>query len=654
MLAMLLLVVVLSVALATTLVLLFRARRPLVVPVDRDSHLEQLFETFPHALTLRDLEGRLLRANAEFTRLFQYSVPEVVGVNIDRLLGVPGGERGGGVDRMLTSASKVWRQTRRRRRDGSQVEVSHTGAPLSAGGQTVAFYEVYHDLTQQLRAEATITEQQRLLEAFFTQSLDGFFFMMLDRPIRWTDDADKEALLDYAFAHHRITRVNDAMLAQYGFTRDQMLGLTPADVYAHDPAQGRVAWRRFFDAGRLHTVTSERRADGTPILIEGDYVCLYDEERRITGHFGIQRDITERTRQEEALRESEEKFAKAFRSSPFPITIATLGEGRFLEVNEAFVRDVGFSREEVLGHTSAELGLWRDPEARADLVRRLERDGMVREYEFVAKTRHRDRQINHIWAEKITLKGQDCLLDIVWDVTEWRANEEALRRSRQELRDLAARLQTVREEERTRIARELHDELGQALTGLKMDLAWVRGRLSRTQADLAERLQTLMTRVDGTVDAVRRLATELRPGVLDLLGLVAAIEWQAQEFGRRTGIETDLDLHSDHSAVDDVRATTVFRILQEALTNVARHAHASRTRISFSQTRERLQLEVADNGRGITPDELAGRRSLGLVGIRERAIGCGGELAIEGRPGQGTMVRVLIPCGAVGAEEVVA
>jgi PAS domain S-box-containing protein len=330
--------------------------------------------------------------------------------------------------------------------------------------------------------------------------------------------------------------VNGAMLAQYGFTHEQMIGLTPADLYAHDPAEGRAAWRRFFDAGRIHTVTRERRADGTPILIEGDYVCLYDDDGRLTGHFGIQRDITERTRQEEALRES----------------------------------------------------------------------------------------------------------------------EESLRRSRQELRDLAARLQTVREEERTRIARELHDELGQALTGLKLDLAWVRGRLTKQQGELSDRLQALVSRVDGTVDAVRRIATELRPGVLDLLGLVAAIEWQAQEFARRTGIETDLDIHSDHSPLDDTRATTVFRILQETLTNVARHAGANRVRISYTRTGDQLMLEVADNGRGIAQEQLAGRRSLGLVGIRERAIACGGELEIRGEPGQGTLVKVRIPLGATGEHEVMA
>jgi PAS domain S-box len=224
------------------------------------------------------------------------------------------------------------------------------------------------------------------------------------------------------------------------------------------------------------------------MLIEGDYVCLYDADGRITGHFGIQRNISERARQEEALRESEEKFAKAFRSSPLPMSIATLEEGRFIEVNEAFLRDVGLPREEVIGRRAHDLGLWREPAAREELVHRLQSDGMVRRYEFEARTRLRERQINQIWAEKINLGGQDCLLDIVWDVTDAKANEEAMRRSRQELRDLAARLQTVREEERTRIARELHDELGQALTGLKMDLSWVRGRLPRTQSDLSDRL----------------------------------------------------------------------------------------------------------------------------------------------------------------------
>jgi len=141
------------------------------------------------------------------------------------------------------------------------------------------------------------------LELFFSQSLDGFFFMMLDEPIAWNDSIDKEKALDYIFEHQRVTKVNDAMLAQYGATREAFLGTTPTDLFRHDIAYGRRIWRDFFDRGRLHIETDERRVDGTPIPIEGDYLCFYDEQGRITGHFGIQRDVTQRERADKALRQ---------------------------------------------------------------------------------------------------------------------------------------------------------------------------------------------------------------------------------------------------------------------------------------------------------------------------------------------------------------
>jgi len=146
-----------------------------------------------------------------------------------------------------------------------------------------------------------MTADERL-ELFFSQSLDGFFFMMIDEPVRWDDSVDKERVLDYVFEHQRVTKVNDAMLAQYGATRESFLGTTPKDLFRHDLAHGRRVWREFFDQGRLHVETDERRLDGTPIRIEGDYICFYDEQGRITGHFGIQRDVTERERANQALR----------------------------------------------------------------------------------------------------------------------------------------------------------------------------------------------------------------------------------------------------------------------------------------------------------------------------------------------------------------
>jgi PAS domain S-box-containing protein len=491
-------------------------------------------------------------------------------------------------------------------------------------------------------AEKALDESRRLLELFFADSLDGFFFMMLDEPIRWDESIDKEAALDYVFAHDRISRVNPAMAAQYGASPEALIGRTPAEFYAHDPGPARTRWRGFFDTGRLHVETYQRKLDGTPIWIEGDYMCLYSPDGRIIGHFGIQRDITARHRAEEALRFSEEKFAKAFRACPLRVSIGTLAEGRFIEVNDAFLRDHGFTRDQVIGRTSPELGLWANPDDRRNLVRELERGGVVREWEFRGQTRDGQVQITSLSAELIQVGGEACILAVATDITDRKRVEQAIRSSREELRALAARLQSVREDERAHIAREVHDELGQALTGLKLDLAWLKPRL-RDQVPLLERVQAVIGRIDGTIDAVRRIATELRPSVLDHLGLVAAVEWQAREFEKLTGIVVRLSLSSARSAVQGTVATTVFRMLQEALTNVARHAAATCVEIALEVREQVLTLRVADNGRGISPAERTDPHSLGLVGLRERAIACAGDLVIEGRPGEGTTLTVRIP-----------
>lgn len=377
--------------------------------------------------------------------------------------------------------------------------------------------------TQRPSLDAAVTKDS-LHELFFTQSLDGFFIMMLDEPIDWTNTCDKDATLAYVFTHQRLAVANEAFARHYQRPLLDMIGMTPADFWAHDPNAGKEGWRALFDNGHLHNETDERRVDGTAVRIEGHYLCLYDDRRRITGHLGIQRDITERHR------------------------------------------------------AAAEVS-----------------------------------------------------------------------RSREELRVLAAHLETVREEERKRIARELHDELGQAVTSLKLDLAWLEHRLSRQPtADLARRTHELLQRLDVIIASVRRIITELRPSVLDELGLAAAVEWQAQEFATRTGIAVDLTSDvNDSNPLPDPVTSAVFRMLQEALTNVARHAGARRVRVALHQDTRLLSLDVADDGRGISESELRGRRSLGLLGLRERAIASGGTVDIRGEPGRGTTVSVKLPLPAM-------
>jgi len=220
---------------------------------------------------------------------------------------------------------------------------------------------------------------------------------------------------------------------------------------------------------------------------------------------------------------------------------------------------------------------------------------------------------------------------------------EEVRTTRELLRGLASHQQAAREEERARMAREIHDEFGQALTALKMDSVWLAKRLSKSQPVLSQKVDSMLELIDGTFQMVRRIATELRPGLLDDLGLAAAIEWQAQDFAERAGIKCELCLSDANIAHDRDLATAVFRILQETLTNVIRHAEATQIRVELDDRPDELVLIVQDNGKGITKGQISDHTSLGLIGMRERARFWGGDVEFRGESGQGTTVTVRIP-----------
>lgn len=229
------------------------------------------------------------------------------------------------------------------------------------------------------------------------------------------------------------------------------------------------------------------------------------------------------------------------------------------------------------------------------------------------------------------------------EIAERRVTEERLRESEENLRALAARLQSVREEEQIRIAREIHDELGQALTGLKMDLTWLAGGLKPDQQPLVEKTSAMFRLIDGTIRSVRRIASGLRPEVLDEIGLAAAISWQARDFQVRSGIRCNVELPPDGPALDSARSTAMFRIFQELLTNVARHAHATRVDVRMGVDGHTMWLSVQDNGRGISEQKIMSSKSLGFLGMRERVLPFDGRIDIRGQRGKGTMVTIRIP-----------
>jgi signal transduction histidine kinase len=210
------------------------------------------------------------------------------------------------------------------------------------------------------------------------------------------------------------------------------------------------------------------------------------------------------------------------------------------------------------------------------------------------------------------------------------------------LRALAARLQSVREEERKNVAREIHDELGQALTAIKIELSSLLFEWPAEQKP-SKRAASITKLVDQTIQSVRRISTELRPGILDALGLVAAVEWAAEEFETRTGTRCRVDLPKDNLKIDQERATAIFRIFQETLTNIARHADATEVDIRLARENGGLHLDVQDNGIGISEERLSAKGSLGILGMRERTLLLGGEFQMSQAPNLGTRVRVRIP-----------
>jgi signal transduction histidine kinase len=224
---------------------------------------------------------------------------------------------------------------------------------------------------------------------------------------------------------------------------------------------------------------------------------------------------------------------------------------------------------------------------------------------------------------------------------------QQLAHSREQLRALAASLETMREEERTQIAREVHDVLGQALTGLKMDVAWLDERLPRGHAEpevlLRRKTRAILQVIDTTIESVQRIAAQLRPALLDDFGLEAAIEWQVQDWKERTGVRCDFVSSLGETEVPPEQATAVFRILQEALTNVTRHAAASRISVLLEENGGYLVLEVQDNGCGINREAMTGLKSLGVLGMQERARLEGGEVTINGIAGKGTTVIARVP-----------
>jgi PAS domain S-box-containing protein len=377
-----------------------------------------------------------------------------------------------------------------------------------------------------------------------------------------------------------------------------------------------------------------------------------------------EKEVAEHRHVEATLETSIKKYSSLVENLPDMIYILD-SEGYFRFVGGAVKELFGFTAEELTGKHFTSI-IWPEDLGKAKWRFNERRIGerSTKGFEVRLTTKNGEKKdcdvkylpfelyASGVYDKPVSARDKKLLATcgVARDITERKRAENRLKESRQQLRNLSEHLQTAREQERAIVAREIHDDLGQTLTALRLDFHWLKDNLSKEEETLIEKIESMTKLLDMTIQSVRNLYSELRPFVLDDLGLVAAIEWMAQRFQNRTGIECQLTLSPGDMVPNKDDEITVFRIFQEALTNVGLHANATKVKVGLEERAGTLTLSVSDDGKGITEQEICHPESFGLIGVQERAHALGGSLKISGIPGEGTTftlsitARELSPC----------
>jgi two-component system sensor histidine kinase UhpB len=390
---------------------------------------------------------------------------------------------------------------------------------------------------------------------------------------------------------------------------------------------------------------------------DGSWTWVVDRGMSVTQENGVRYatgvfwDTTRRKRMKEQLRESEERFRQLAENINDVFFLTDVQGIRIYYVSPTFQKIWGFSSEKLYRDPASWMQfVHEDDRRRVRRIVRARRPEMPYDIEF--RIRRPDGAVRWIRLRGFPIRDTSGevlrVAGIAADVTARKEAAEALQRSHQQMRALAAHLQMAREEERKRIAREIHDELGALLLAIKMDAEACRKNGASANANGSGILGQLVERIDAAIDSVRRIATDLRPSILDNLGVLAAVEWEAQDVERRTGIQcvVETDPDQDDLDVEPEPATAIFRIVQEALANVVRHSGATKVKIVLREESGTVKLQITDNGKGIDRESRPGARRWGLVGMVERVSAFNGKLGIDAATPHGTVITATIPARA--------
>jgi len=481
------------------------------------------------------------------------------------------------------------------------------------------------------RAETLLLDSEQRYREISDKSLDALFLLEV------TEDG-----------HFRAIEVNPAYERYVGMGRAELIGKNiETTLPPHIAAVAIAKSRHCVESGAA--LEEEMALDlpaGQLTFFHSTLIPVRDAYGRVHRIVGIARDITARKNAEQALHTREHEFRALVENTPDVIARFDL-QCRFLYANPAAQNMLERPLAFLLGKNASEAS----PRSGAtksfqDKLEHFIQTGEATEEELTldvpaVQDAEAACYLVRLVPERNQQGGLVSILAVGRDVSAMRAAERRLKESHAQLRQLSSYRENTREEERKRIAREIHDELGQQLTVLRMGISMLRLQFGKDHPQLVERIQALMVRVDETIQIVRNVATSLRPSALDM-GLTSALEWLVSEFSQNTEIPCRLRAPSARLELDDERATAIFRVIQECLTNVARHAQASRVEIDLIRCAEHVLIEVRDNGKGFDPEQLP-KGTLGMLGMRERGHMLGGTVTVNSPLGQGTHVRVNIP-----------
>jgi PAS domain S-box-containing protein len=431
--------------------------------------------------------------------------------------------------------------------------------------------------------------------------------------------------------------VNSSTCSWSGYSREELLQLNVKDLI--DPEQLQTDPLRLDMIANGQSAIRERRMkhkNGSILDVEANVKTLPDGRM-----LAILRDITERKRAADQIHKEKVLSESIINSLPGIFYLRAF-PGKLLKWNKQLEVITGYSEKELSDLEELHLFNEKDRPFLRQKVQDIFTHGKA-ELEVALVTKEGKAIPFHLTGAPISYEGKLCILGTGFDISEGKRTQAKLQQINEQLRHLSAHLQDVREEERTSIAREIHDELGQQLTGLKMDIAWLRKKMKTEDKQFLNKLSSMNELIDQTVGSVRRIATQLRPSVLDDLGLVDALEWQSVEFGNRFGIQVEFVSGIPELEFPSNISTGLFRIYQESLTNVARHSGAKKVMTTLQLNEEDLMLTVTDDGHGFDIHSAGDRKTFGLLGIKERTLMLGGKCEIVSEPEKGTAITVTMP-----------